>query len=79
MPQAPHNPTKEEQLAAFLATKGVTVCAPAMSFDDQAAPLGRSRRAHEDALTRTVDDRDHEVIEREIGAERRWLEIQGVR
>jgi hypothetical protein len=71
--------TKQDQIAAFLARKGATKCPPAESFADQAAPLSRARRELEQTLTEPVDDRDHEVIEREAAAESRYLEIQGVR
>jgi hypothetical protein len=72
--------TRDKQLAEFLARKGVTKCPPAESFADQAVPLSRARRDNEKVLTEPaeLDDRDHEVIERERGAERRYLEIQGV-
>jgi hypothetical protein len=71
--------TREEQIAAFIAKKGVTKCAPS----DQPAPsLRQLRRAREQSLLHDhdhVDDGDHEVQEMERGAQARYLEIQGVR
>lgn len=69
----------QDQLAAYLARKGATVCPPATSFADQARPLKHARRELEQDLASPEDDRDLEVIERERGAEARYLEIQGVR
>lgn len=72
--------TREKQLAEFLARKGATKCSPAESFSDQAAPLKLARREREHALMGgDEDDVDDEVIERERGAEARYLEIQGVK
>lgn len=72
--------TQDEQIQEFLARRGATKCPPAESFADQATPLKRSRREREQGLTEGEQaDVDHEVIERERGAEARYLEIQGVR
>jgi hypothetical protein len=69
--------TREEQIAAFIAKKGVTKCAPS---NQDAPSLRQLRRAREQSLLRDhVDDGDHEVQEMERGAQARYLEIQGVR
>jgi hypothetical protein len=75
--------TNQDKLAEFLARKGATVCPPAKDFVSQATPLARGRRQHEryliDRAFDSGDTIDHEVIERECGAEAAYLRIQGVR
>jgi hypothetical protein len=69
----------QDNIAAFIALAGATVCPPATSFADQARPLEHARRELEQEIMHPEDDLDHEVVERERGAEARHLEIQGIR
>jgi len=68
--------SKQDQIAEFLARRGVTVCPPAGSFAEQATPLSRARRDHERGLMRP-ELGDEEVVAREQATERRYLELQG--
>jgi hypothetical protein len=73
---------RKDQIAEFLARKGATICPPAESFEDQAAPLSRARRAHERVVferehgRQPADDGDPEVREVEKAVKQRLDEIQ---
>lgn len=58
--------TRDEQLKAFLATRGVTQCPPTTSHADNAPSLRRLRDSRERMLTRGEEPSMEQVAERRV-------------